>query len=82
MATYYFNTATQETYDYFKVGQWYKSKLQGIVAKFSGDPYSNDGFWCGEFVSQYFIMVTPTEWEDVDAPDIEKQKDIQNTSVQ
>ena len=66
MATYYFNTPTKSTYKYFKKGYWYKSKLQGIMAKFSGNPESNDGFWGSEFYTGFFRMITPSEWELVD----------------
>jgi hypothetical protein len=68
---YTFNIATEATYNYFKVGQWYKSKRQGIIAKFSGDPYGNEGWWGDTYCKNFFIMVTPEEWEECEPPKVE-----------
>ena len=67
-AKYTFNVPTEETYKYFKIGQWYKSKLQGIVAKFSGDPENNEGYWGSFHSMNFFRMITPEEWEECEPP--------------
>ena len=62
-ATFYFTIPTEETYDYFQVGAWYKSLKQNIIAKFSGSPEKNEGYWgSGNFPDPNVRMITPDEW--------------------
>jgi hypothetical protein len=63
----------QNTFDFFKKGSWYKGLNgdNGLIAKSSGDPENNKGWWSGTpFTTR---LVNPNNWEEItDTAEIEK----------
>jgi hypothetical protein len=65
--TYTYSLPTQETLNYFELNCWYEGKdtEKGIIAKYSGNPECNSGWWSGIFAKDFFRLITPSKFDKI-----------------